>query len=459
VGPFNVCRVGATRRGKSEATAVDVARSRESTVLADPHKRSTAERVLTHASGNVLYERLSDVRATLRYDMLSASRDPDAPARQMADQRRAEGFVDILLRRRGGESMAGTPLMEEWVLALLMLFLFQAVPKPLTVLPFGLRPGTPEFEALVRDCTLDDVRFKFQQLSRLSYRALRAEVGSAARLLDGLFRSVAFTARCTGGFDLGAFLQENGILILERGEDIGDDALRVIVGAIVQLVVDHCKRRPRPHPPVRVILDEATNARLVGRTELRGIAETSKNGLYWTFVVQNLDFPDPEAVLQNCLRHEWFGCPNYELARKAAVDVLAGLRSDGRSRAERLEELTADVMSLGPGWRWVRDPEGSRKEYVPMLEPPWPAWLQDLKLEEKLCRIYARPEYRRSTTSGTPPTGDGGTPPSSPSSPPSPSPPPSSPPSSPGSSPAERFKRGRKPPGGSAGSGGGGGSA
>lgn len=444
-GPFNTTVVGATRSGKSVSTAVHVTTSGEATFLADPHKQSTAELVLTHAKGNLLFDRLSDVRVTLKYDMLAGSRDLDALNRQRENERLAADFVDILLRRRGGESMAGTPLLEEWVLALLMLFLFQAPPKPLTVLPFGFRPGTPEFEALVRDCVLEDIKFKFTQLSKMSYRALRAEVGSAARLIDGVFRSVAFTARCTGGFDIGPFLQDRGILIVERGEDIGDDAFKVIIGAIVQQVVSHCKRRAKPYPPVRVILDEATNARLVGRTELKGIAETSKNGLYWTFVVQNLDFPDPEAVLQNCLRHEWFRCGSYELARKAAVDILAGMGSDGRSRAERLEELTTDVMGLDPGWRWVRDPEGSRKEYVEMLEHPWPDWpgLREAKLKEKLCRIYARPEYQR-TTCDDPRTGDVGTPSSSPSSPPSPSPPPSSP----GTSPADRFRRGRRPPSG-----------
>lgn len=454
--PFNTTVVGATRAGKSEATAVHVATAGEATLLADPHKDSTAARVLTHARGNVLFERLSDVWVTLKYDMLAASRDPDALNRQRENERLAADFVDILLRRRGGETMAGTPLMEEWILSLLMLFLFQATPKPLTVLPFGFRPGTPEFEALVRECTLEDVRYKFTQLTRMSYRALRAEVGSAARLIDGVFRSVAFTARCTGGFDIGTFLQDRGILILERGEDIGDDAFRVIIGAIVQQVVSHCKRRPKPYPPVRIILDEATNARLVGRTELKGIAETSKNGLYWTFIVQNLDFPDPDAVLQNCLRHEWFRCGSYELARKAAVDILAGLVPDGRSRAERLEELTTDVLGLAPGWRWVRDPEGSRREYVPMLENPWPDWpgLREAKLKEKLCRIYSREEYSR-TTSGFRSTGEGGTESSSPTSGTSAS----TPTTSPTGSAAARWRQGgKKPPSGSAGSGSGGGS-
>lgn len=433
----NVLKVGATRKGKSESAAKEIIESPEEAIcILDPHKQSLAERVLTHATGNILYERLSTIKATLGFDLLKASKDPDAFQRQMENQRRAEAFVEVLLRRRGMEGMAGAPLMEEWVMAAIMLYLFQRTPKSLTLLPFVFLPGTEEFTALVRDCELPDIKAKFQQLEKLSPRALRAEVGSATRLINAVFRSLAFQARCRGGFDLGGFLQNKGKLIVERGDDIGDDTMRVIMGAIILLIIDHAKSRPKPYPPIRLVIDEATNARLVGSPELRGIAETNKNGLYWTFLVQNLDFPgDPDAVLQNCLRHEWFGCPNHKLARIAATDIVAGLSSSGdESRAERIARLTDEIMNLPPGWRWVRDPEGSRKEYVPMLENPWPDWpgLREKKLLEKLQWIYARPEY------GVPDT-----PPSSSSCDDTPLPPPNSPKAS---SPAERWKRGRRKP-------------
>ena len=216
-------------------------------------------------------------------------------------------------------------------------------------------PGTDEFTALVRNCTLPDIRHKFQQLGKLSPRGQRAEVGSAIRLINAVFRSPAFMARCHGGFDLGGFLQQKGKLVIERGDDIGDDTMRVIMGAIVLLVIDHAKRRPSPYPPIKIYIDEATNARLVGSPELRGLAETNKNGLYWEFLVQNLDFPGgADAVLQNCLRHEWFGCPYYDLARKAATDIVAGLPASHESRSEQIARLTNEIMNLPPGWRWVR---------------------------------------------------------------------------------------------------------
>lgn len=442
---WNVLCTGATRQGKTLATARQIIESpEEASIVLDPHKLSLAHAVLTHASGNLLFERLSDVRSTLGLELLAPSSSPDPMQRHLENQRRAEAFVEILVRRRNAEGMAGAPLMEEWVMAALMLYLFQRVRKPLTLLPFAFLPGTSEFAALSRDCTLPDIRHKFQQLEKLSPRGQRAEIGSAMRLVHAVFRSPAFTARCHGGFNLGQFLQQKGKLIVERGEDIGEDTMRVIMGAIVLLVIEHARLRPKPYPPIRLYIDEATNARLVGGPELRGIAETAKNGLFWQFLVQNLDFPGgADPVLQNCARHEWFGCPHYELARKAAIDVVAGLPTSAESRTERIAQLTSEIMNLRPGWRWVRDPAGSRKEYVRLLTNPWPDWsgLRAAKLEERIRCIYSRTEYRKpaeptSTNSSEPAT-----------------PPPDRLPDD--SSPATRLKRrGRRPADGSANSGG-----
>lgn len=448
----NVLRVGATRQGKTLAAARTIVESRGvATVCFDPHKQSLAEQVLTHARGNVLFERLSDVRRSLGFDLLLPSLNPDPELARIENLRRAGFFVDILVRRRNADGLAGSPLVEEWTYAALGLFLCQSSRKPVAWLPFALMPGTDEFRTMVRDCTDPELRYKFGHLASLSPRGLRAEVGSAGRLVNGVFRSPSFVVRARGGFDLGAFLQQRGLLVVEKGDDLDDDTMRVVMGAIVQLVVDHAKRRPNPVPPIRIVIDEATNARLVGAPELRGIAETNKNGLYWEFLVQNLDFPGgADGVLQNCLRHEWFGCPHYDLARKAASDVVAGLPRDERSRAERVADLTDEIMGLEPGWRYVRDRRGSHKEYVPLLVSKWPAWpgLRQAELEEQLRWIYSRPEYR--TDSNVDANSDDSSSCSRP--PPSRSPR--------GSSPAERWKRAESgPTPGSTGNGSGDGSA
>src|SRR5207244_8739903 len=165
----------------------------------------------------------------------------------------------------------------------------------------------------------------------------------------------------------------DGTIPSERGGDAGDKTWRRPRGGIVLLVSEYARRRPAPHPPIRIYIDEATNARLVGAPELRGLAETNKNGLYWEFLVQNLDFPGgADAVLQNCVRHEWFGCPFHELARKAATDIVAGLAAADASRAERIAALTDEIMNLPAGWRWVRDPSGSARTMSRSWRTPGP---------------------------------------------------------------------------------------
>ncbi len=67
-------------------------------------------------------------------------------------------------------------------MAAIMLYLFQAKPKPLTILPYAFMPGTDEFAILVRDCVLSDIRYKFRQLEKLSLRALRQK--SVRRLVS-----------------------------------------------------------------------------------------------------------------------------------------------------------------------------------------------------------------------------------------------------------------------------------
>jgi hypothetical protein len=115
--------------------------------------------------------------------------------------------------------------------------------KPLSMLPFGFMPGTDEFKALVRDTIDPAVSYHFRQLEKLNPRGLRAEVGSAARLVNAVFRSPAFLVRCVGGFDHGAFLSlPRARLVIERGDEIDDDAMRTILGGVNVLVTDWCER-------------------------------------------------------------------------------------------------------------------------------------------------------------------------------------------------------------------------
>jgi hypothetical protein len=172
-----------------------------------------------------------------------------------------------------------------------------------------------------------------------------------------------------------------------------------MMGAIILKTIDYAKRRPTPFPPLLIVLEEANNAGLLGKYESHALAETRKYGLFFRIVVQSPTFPPDiaENVFQNTGRKEYYRCGSYDVARKAALDIAAGMYfpSDSEiSRAEHVARLTTDLLNMPPGTRYVRDQFCSRREYVPLLKAPWTfASLQAKKLREKLARIYTKPQY------------------------------------------------------------------
>jgi hypothetical protein len=123
--PYHIVRVGATGTGKSFATARDIIASADAELILDPEKDSLAATVLTHATGDVLFDRLDDYLHALGFDMLAGSTNPDPELRYQENLRRARAFAAILLRRRDQEGMAQTPLLEEWITAAVLLFIYQ----------------------------------------------------------------------------------------------------------------------------------------------------------------------------------------------------------------------------------------------------------------------------------------------------------------------------------------------
>ena len=278
-------------------------------------------------------------------------------------------------------------------------------------------------------------------LAKLSPRALRAEVGSPSRLVDGVFRSPSFLPQ-SRGFQVARFLQKPGNkLLVERGDE-SEDVGRIIIGAINLLVTEHW-RAVHPVAAGANLFRRMYEREDSGNFERRRAGETGKAGLSWYFMCQHPNFPNgPEGFFANCQRKEIYRS-TYEIARKMAPMIVAGLPMSDDSRASRIDSVTNDIVKFKAGWRWVIDHAGARKEYVPMLENGWVDWpgLREEKEREKLCEIYARPEYARIDPTPSPSTSAPATPPSS---------------SSPGdSSAASRLKRKRgerKPPDGSAGS-------
>jgi len=277
---------------------------------------------------------------------------------------------------------------EEFLIPALVLYVTQTDHPPLPILNHAFGPAEhPDFQRLLARCRKgnDEVLEVFRQIE--SGKIRRSQFAPAERLLRGVLHSPVFAARCGATFHLPAFLDRRGILIIEGGGTVSDDAQRTVMGAIILHTIRYIRARPQPYPPVILVLDEATNADLIGESgyEMRAAAECQKMGLAIHTLVQSLNFPSTEiteGMLTNCLRHEWFFAANEAVVRKAAADL------GGKDYEEGLR-------SLKPGERYVKERNRVFREYVPMLDDPWGfPGLTKKKAQVALLQIEQRPEYR-----------------------------------------------------------------
>jgi hypothetical protein len=436
---------GTTRSGKSEAELARLVplakQGNAAMVLLDP-PGTLARKFLLHLdllglTHRVLYDRLADTDRVPGYDWLSASTNPDPLQREAENDERIRLFAEVILRRRGTQGTALTPLIEETVLAALGVYVHQATPAPLPWLADIFDPQSERRGHLLRNCTEPELKRKLQDLGSLSLTARRTETAPAERILRAVLQSPAFRVRSgKPTFDIGQFLDDRGILILDGNSkgNLSRDAMSVMMGAVILRVIEHA--RTGANNPIVLVLDEAVNANLLGLHESQALAEAGKWGLEVHVLVQDpFGFPTPEIrsnVLQNCWRHEWFRQGSAEAARLAAEDVAtpkldplkvhhteyrtrtvdagfdrvtthgksssvdsAGRRIHGRSESTVLwprrrevkdaqDRYTAlqdqvtlkqkELMLLQPGFRFVReDGVTERPEYVRLVTEPWSA--------------------------------------------------------------------------------------
>jgi hypothetical protein len=238
----------------------------------------------------------------------------------MENDERTNAFASVMCRRRHVTGLEGNPETEEWTAGALDLYVNQEEEIELPKARFAFYPQSSWFKNLVTQCRIRELTDKFAELRKGGL----GKVASARRLMTSTFRAPAFEVRCGKSFNLEKFLRGGGILILEGGPGVSFDAMRTIMGAVILKVIDYVRNRSRPEPRVRLVIDEAANADLLGMFECRAMAETQKMGLDFSVLVQNLNFGNSavtDGVLQNCLRHEWFYCANEAVARAGAADL------------------------------------------------------------------------------------------------------------------------------------------
>ena len=421
--------IGMSGSGKSVNATEDVIRDADrgdtAIIIQDPHPKSLAagafeQLVARGHQSRILYDRLYELDHSLGYDFLQPSLAKDSMLRYAENDLRIRSFVDILLRRRGQQSLAGNPLTEEWVMKALWLFVEQEPRKILSDLHRLFIPRNKTLRSFLDDCTDPERAEPFKDLYDGS--CSRGQYAPAERLISSVTTSPSFTLRCRPSFCFETFLENRGILIMEGGQfgTLSNDALRIMLGSTSLKTIEYVRNRPRPVPRISHYMDEANNVGLIGDHECRALAELRKNNYGCKIMVQTLDFPTSaitESVLNNTATHVWFCISSSKLAQQGAADL-------GDSN------MKSSLRSLGVGECYVKTPGKCRRMKVKMSEDPWVfPGLSKKKAAAALKVIRQRPEYQRRTGDDEMPSSKEGSPTT---------PPPSS--TSSTSSPADRLR-------------------
>lgn len=403
----NILKVGSTRSGKSYSAISDVLKISDkrntAVVVCDPHGGSLARPLVGHliARGHrhrIRFDKFSNFEYMLDWRFIRKSTAESFAEREAENEETLRFFSNIMVRQQGGGSLGTSPMKEEWVMKALALYINQRVLPGEDKLYYAFEPTSEWFRKLVRGCDRSTVAGNeaiqpFLEIADGKIPASKYE--PAKRLIQSVCKSPAFKYRCsgTGAFNLESFLDRKGILLVE-GENKGKvspEAMRAMFGAIVNLVIRYVRTRPKPFPRVALILDEATNARLITTTEKEAAAECQKYGLDLTIMVQLLDFPTTDirdGILANCVWHQWFYNASPYVIRKASDDLGANLDKD------KIESL----RTLKVGERWNKFRDRVWQDRSPELPDPFGLpGLTEKKIDQALHEMYQLPEYRNLT--------------------------------------------------------------
>lgn len=397
--PGNRLVAGSTRSGKSMAEVHDILAAATSDepmaiVVCDPHPRSLTatvfQQLIALGQGRrIVYDQIPYFDSCPGYEMISRSKAKDPVRRAAQNDQAVREFIDVLLRRREQRTIAVNPQTEEWTYNAGLLIVEQDQPTSAAEMQYAFCPETRQFRQLLEHCQNQQVVDSFRDIA--SGRIKRHEYLPAWRLVSGVCRSPAFMIRCGTTLNISQFLKGGGILLIEGGTlGVSEDAVRTIMGSIIFQVINYVRRRTKPTPRVLLVLDEATNAGLIGATghEVRALAELQKAGLDVHVLVQGPAFDSTyitDGVLTNTLVHCWHYLANDSFARLAAADL-----GDPDYRQA--------IRCLKPGQRFVNDRGTVYREYVPLVNNPWAfPGLGETKARAALERIRQRPEFRKPT--------------------------------------------------------------
>lgn len=317
----NVVRIAKMREGKSESCLLDNApkmrirkSERPAIVMLDP-PGSMAKAGLAYAIRHALTPHSLDGEPDFIYDMVaqtsgvpgypvvtpSTNEDPDQ--REAENRNTIEEVKALLVAAEGKIDTQGSMMIDEGLTDALKLYLHGNAHRDFSRLQHCFRP-TPIGREFLASCTDQETRERFEAYHEMNPRDWAFQCRPAVTRLKRIAESVHFRKRCRPTFDMRAFLNRGGILMLD-GESRGNLSrtdlplvFNLVMLNVIQLARNGLTR------PVIIIIDEGANTGILNLHVARALAEAGKWGLQFDISIQNpLSFSHPEigdSLFQNC---------------------------------------------------------------------------------------------------------------------------------------------------------------
>lgn len=312
----------------------------------------------------LLYDEVAEFSRTPGYPLIVPSSNADELERESENNVVIEDLVVQWVRPRGVLNAQQNPNIQDALMALGALAVYQRVPPPILRLRDAFFLSADQ-DYLLANCTREEAIKPFLAWNELPPREWEFRCGAGQRIIREWLREPALYIRDRSTFDIPAFVNKGGIWIGDGASKEGKISRKAVeqVFHAVLLMLLSMARRGLFNRRLLIILDEGKTGGLITPHVTRGLAESGKwgGGVEMHLLFQNLETLDPEAaddITQNCvLRYFKQMSP---VANRRAAEILAvpGLdplllkRTVERTRKEYVGQREEEVQNTG---EWEND--------------------------------------------------------------------------------------------------------
>lgn len=274
------------------------------------------------------------------------SKDFVAETRQLISD-----VTGILMRSEGKLNAQSMKSTQQVIRDAVLLYVHQKEDVPFYLLQ-NCFVDSPEADYLLKNCTNPDTQLRFELYRRLQGQQREAQgVGAVERRLIEICACPQFQARCHKSFDLAAFFNRGGKLLLSgrsKNNRLSREDAALVMGATLLRVIALLRSGAITRPLV-ICLDEGMNTGLLDLNCARALRQSRQfgGGVEWHLILQTITLGDPEiteSVLGMCDILYFFKQVSPAAARTAA-EICGTITFDPM----RIKEVVTKIRQVHDG--------------------------------------------------------------------------------------------------------------